>query len=104
MTAGSLVDSTIVVAVDDTLYLYPVTQSDDDSVQEILTDELVKVSVWIVTSSGLAGIPGIKKLSIQPALNHFILLTCNINSTILHIPISIFTVYSVSIDTGLYSE
>ncbi len=57
MTAGSLVDCTIVVAVDDTLYLYPVTQSDDDSVQEILTDELVKVSVWIVTPSGLAGIP-----------------------------------------------
>ena len=53
MTAGSLVDCTIVVAVDDTLYLYPVTQSDDDSVQEILTDELVKVSVWIVTPSGL---------------------------------------------------
>ena len=48
MTAGSLVDCTIVVAVDDTLYLYPVTQSDDDSVQEILTDEMVKVSVWIV--------------------------------------------------------
>ena len=58
MTAGSLIDCTIVVAVDDTLYLYPVTQSDDDSVQEILTDELVKVSVWIVTPSGLAGIPG----------------------------------------------
>ena len=44
VTAGSLIDCTIgVVAVDDTLYLYPVTQSDDDSVQEILTDELVKV-------------------------------------------------------------
>ncbi len=53
VTAGSLVDCTVVVAVDDTLYLYPVTQSDDDSVQEILTDELVKVSVWIVTPSRL---------------------------------------------------
>ncbi len=60
MTAGSLVDCTIVVAVDDTLYLYPVTQSDDNSVQEILTDELVNVSVWIVTPSGLAGMPGIE--------------------------------------------
>ena len=45
-------DCTIVVAVDVILYMYPVTQSDDDSAQEIMTDELVKVSVWIVTSSG----------------------------------------------------
>ena len=52
MTAGSLIDCTIVVAVDVILYMYPVTQSDDDSAQEILTDELVNVSVWIVTSSG----------------------------------------------------
>ena len=52
-----LVDSIIIFtqpgAVDDTLYLYPVTQGDDDSVQEISTDELVKVSVWIVTLTGL---------------------------------------------------
>ena len=47
VTAGSLIDCTIVVAVDDTLYLYPVTQSDDDSVQEMLTDEL-EVN-WMLT-------------------------------------------------------
>ena len=33
------------MVVDDTVYLYSVTQGDDDSVQEIPTDELVKVSV-----------------------------------------------------------
>ena len=37
-------------------------------------------------------------------ITHYISITCNINSIVLHIPIYIFTVYSVSIDTGLYNE
>ena len=35
----------LLMVVDDTVYLYSVTQGDNDSVQEISTDELVKVSV-----------------------------------------------------------